>query len=51
VEVRVRPAEKLKHEIDFEEAQALWDDPRGVVIEAVNRQEERSMLIAERDSR
>ena len=25
-------ANKAKHRIDFEEAQALWDDPRGVEI-------------------
>ena len=36
---------KAKHGVDFEEAQALWEDPYIVVIDAVNSDEPRSAWI------
>ncbi|KAA0220782.1 BrnT family toxin [candidate division KSB1 bacterium] len=38
-----------KHNIDFVEAQDLWDDPDRVVIPAKNLDEPRYLLIAKRD--
>jgi len=36
---------KLKHGIDFEEAQALWNDPQLLEIPARTEDEPRSLLI------
>jgi hypothetical protein len=36
---------KTKHDIDFEEAQALWDDPRRVEVPARSTDEPRSLVI------
>ena len=38
-------ANKIKHGIDFEEAQALWDDAFGIVIQASFKEEKRFGLI------
>ena len=40
---------KQKHGIDFEEAKTLWNDVRGVEIEARTIGEARKLLIAEKD--
>lgn len=40
---------KDKHNIDFVEAQDLWDDPDRVVIPAKNLDEPRYLSIAKRD--
>ncbi|MDR2725553.1 MAG: BrnT family toxin [Candidatus Adiutrix sp.] len=37
---------KLKHGLDFDEARALWEDERGLVIPAHFRDEERFAMIA-----
>ena len=38
---------RLKHGIDFEEAQGLWDDPAGLVVKArAMRSEERFARVA-----
>lgn len=37
---------KLKHGIDFIEAQALWDDPNRVIIPAKTIDEMRYLLVA-----
>jgi uncharacterized DUF497 family protein len=37
---------KLKHGLDFDEARALWDDERRLVIPAHFRDEERFAIIA-----
>jgi uncharacterized DUF497 family protein len=42
-------ANKEKHGIDFEEAQSLWLDPRGVEISARTVGESRKLLIARLD--
>ena len=42
---------KLKHGIDFEEAQALWDDPERLEIPAKSTDESRYMIIAVLDNR
>lgn len=42
-------ANKEKHGIDFEEAQSLWLDPRGVEIDARTVGESRKLLIARLD--
>ncbi|MGD9557560.1 MAG: BrnT family toxin [Mangrovibacterium sp.] len=42
-------ANKEKHGIDFEEAQSLWLDPRGVEINARTVGESRKLLIARLD--
>jgi uncharacterized DUF497 family protein len=43
-------ANKLKHGIDFEEAQSLWFDYKGVEIQARTIGEARKLLIAELNS-
>ena len=40
---------KLKHGLDFDEARALWDDERGLVIPAHFKDEERFAIIARID--
>jgi len=40
---------KLKHGLDFDEAQALWQDERGLIIPARFRDEERLAIIARLD--
>jgi len=40
---------KLKHGLDFEEAQALWNDELGLVMPARFRDEERFAIIARLD--
>jgi len=42
---------KLKHGIDFREAQALWDDPDYIEIPAVTSDEPRSLVIGKIDGR
>jgi len=42
---------KLKHGIDFREAQALWDDPDYIEIPAVTADEARSLIIGKIDGR
>jgi uncharacterized protein len=37
---------KRKHGIDFEQAQGLWDDPKGLVRDARSQDEPRHMLTA-----
>lgn len=37
---------KVKHRIDFEEAQALWQDPNRLVIPARSDDEERFAILA-----
>jgi uncharacterized protein len=36
---------KIKHGIDFDEAQVLWDDPERVVVQAKNLVEPRYLVI------
>ena len=36
---------KEKHDIDFNEAQKLWDDPDRIIIPANNLDEQRFLLI------
>jgi uncharacterized protein len=38
-------ANRLKHGIDFEEAQALWDDESAIELDARSTSEPRSVLI------
>ena len=38
---------RIKHGIDFNQAQELWDDPNRVVIEAKTVDEKRYLLIAQ----
>lgn len=38
-------ANRLKHGIDFEESQALWEDPRALEIPARGYDEERWLVI------
>lgn len=40
-------ANKAKHRIDFEEAQALWDDPYGVEFPSTQPGEERFARVAQ----
>lgn len=42
---------KLKHGIDFEEAQALWNDPARLEIPAKNTDETRHLIIGVIDRR
>lgn len=42
---------KEKHGIDFEQAQALWDDPDLLEIPAITEDEERYMVIGRIDGR
>ena len=42
---------KSKHGIDFEEAQGLWKDSRGLVIPVAHDEEERFVLISFFDSK
>jgi len=36
---------KLKHDIDFEEAKALWDDPYAFELPALQSEEEERFLV------
>jgi len=36
---------KLKHNIDFEEAKELWDDPYAIEIPSLNSQDEDRFLV------
>jgi uncharacterized DUF497 family protein len=40
-------ANKAKHGIDFDEAQALWDDPRRLEIPARQTDEPRFLIVGE----
>jgi len=40
-----------KHGIDFEQVQALWDDPRALVVAARSVDEERFAIIAESEGK
>lgn len=44
-------ANKVKHGIDFVEAQALWDDPDRLVVPARTQGEPRLMLIGRVDGK
>ena len=44
-------ANRAKHGIDFNEAQALWQDPDALVVPARRSGEPRRLLIAEREGR
>lgn len=50
-EVEKSHANKRKHEIDFDEAQALWADPNRVVFVARFHDEERQGVVARHDGR
>ena len=43
---RKSESNKIKHDIDFEEAKVLWSDPRGYEIEVAAKGESRHVLIA-----
>ncbi len=50
-DVRKSTSNALKHGIDFEQAQAIWDDPRRVEVPARSDGEPRWIVIGRRDGR
>lgn len=48
---RKSQSNKVKHGIDFLQAQSLWQDPHRIVIEAKTSDEKRFLLVAKKKTR